>query len=286
MELLIMIQACKGGSSKSITGIATVEFKILRHTLIIRTAVVPYFPYSRQSKKKVHRGAITARMLANLMKVAGVDHVITIDLHANQMQGFFKCPVDNLRAEPLLAKWIRLSVSDWPEAVVVCKNPGGTKRVTSLADALQLSFGIITTDRRRQYVPSSMLTSTIFEPDEIEAAYGINGISSADGEYRLASIASTRDGTIRNDFAPQHRTVHEEPSVERPQPARESGPLYSRRPRMAQTYTESKLNQSALAASNSSLHGRSTATGIGQANHDGDGYEDSEGEDEADEVCR
>ena len=70
-------------------------------------AVVPYFPYSRQSKKKSHRGAITARMLANLMHIAGVDHVITMDLHASQMQGFFKCPVDNLVAEPLLAKWIR-----------------------------------------------------------------------------------------------------------------------------------------------------------------------------------
>ncbi|MGG6494784.1 UNVERIFIED_CONTAM: ribose-phosphate pyrophosphokinase-like domain-containing protein, partial [Bacteroidetes bacterium 56_B9] len=92
---------------------------------------MPYFPYSRQSKKKSHRGAITARMLANLMKVAGVDHVITIDLHATQMQGFFKCPVDNLFAEPLLGKWIRMHIPDWWETVVVSKNPGGTKRVTS-----------------------------------------------------------------------------------------------------------------------------------------------------------
>src|ERR1700761_4175091 len=127
-------------------------------------AVMPYFPYSRQSKKKTHRGAITARMLANLMKVAGVDHVITIDLHASQMQGFFKCPVDNLRAEPLLGKWIRQHIPDWSEAVVVSKNPGGTKRVTSLADALNLSFGIVTTDRRRPFVPNSSINSAIFEP--------------------------------------------------------------------------------------------------------------------------
>ncbi|KAF1992357.1 phosphoribosyl pyrophosphokinase [Aulographum hederae CBS 113979] len=131
MELLIMISACKSGSAKSIT------------------AVVPYFPYSRQSKKKSHRGAITARMLANLLNVAGVDHVITIDLHASQMQGFFRCPVDNLVAEPLIARWIRHNVPDWQDAVVVSKNAGGTKRVTSLADALKLSFGIVTTDRRR-----------------------------------------------------------------------------------------------------------------------------------------
>jgi ribose-phosphate pyrophosphokinase len=110
---------------------------------------MPYFPYSRQSKKKSHRGAITARMIANLLKVAGVNHVITIDLHASQMQGFFKCPVDNLVAEPLIAKWIKHNISDWKKGVVVSKNPGGTKRVTSLADALKLSFGIVTTDRRR-----------------------------------------------------------------------------------------------------------------------------------------
>lgn len=111
--------------------------------------MLPYFPYSRQSKKKAHRGAITARMLANLLGVAGVKHVITVDLHASQMQGFFRCPVDNLHAEPIIAKWIRRNVEQWREAVVVSKNAGGTKRVTSLADALKLNFGLVTTDRKR-----------------------------------------------------------------------------------------------------------------------------------------
>ncbi|KAL2015380.1 hypothetical protein VTK56DRAFT_5550 [Thermocarpiscus australiensis] len=142
MELLIMISACKGGSANKIT------------------AVLPYFPYSRQSKKKSHRGAITARMLANLLGVAGVKHVITVDLHASQMQGFFKCPVDNLHAEPLIARWIRRNVPNWQEAVVVSKNAGGTKRVTSLADALKLNFGMVTTDKRRR-VPTSMASSMI-----------------------------------------------------------------------------------------------------------------------------
>ncbi|KAF4635979.1 hypothetical protein G7Y89_g2109 [Cudoniella acicularis] len=131
MELLILISACKGGSANKIT------------------AVLPYFPYSRQSKKKSHRGAITARMLANLLHVAGINHVITIDLHASQMQGFFKCPVDNLHAEPIIARWIRHNVPGWQEAVCVSKNAGGTKRVTSLADALKLNFGMVTTDKRR-----------------------------------------------------------------------------------------------------------------------------------------
>jgi phosphoribosylpyrophosphate synthetase len=88
-------------------------------------------------------------MVANLLSVAGVNHVITVDLHATQIQNFFQCPVDNLRAEPLLAKWIKHNVEDWSEGVVVSKNPGGTKRVTSLADALKVNFGIVTTDRRR-----------------------------------------------------------------------------------------------------------------------------------------
>ncbi|KAH9871168.1 hypothetical protein J1614_006744 [Plenodomus biglobosus] len=153
MELLIMISACKGGSAKSVT------------------AVMPYFPYSRQSKKKQHRGAITARMVANLLHIAGVNHVMTIDLHASQMQGFFKCPVDNLVAEPLLARWIRSNVPNWREAVVVSKNPGGTKRVTSLADALKLSFGIVTTDRRRAGTAVLWNESAMFEQLRLDGSY-------------------------------------------------------------------------------------------------------------------
>lgn len=135
--------------------------------------MLPYFPYSRQSKKKSHRGAITARLLSNLLGVAGVKHVITVDLHASQMQGFFKCPVDNLHAEPLIARWIRHNVPNWREAVVVSKNAGGTKRVTSLADALKLNFGMVTTDRKRGGgMTHSMLMSQLdgLEPLEPAAA--------------------------------------------------------------------------------------------------------------------
>ncbi|KAK9464504.1 phosphoribosyltransferase-like protein [Lipomyces arxii] len=132
MELLIMIAACRGGSANKIT------------------AVMPYFPYSKQSKMKRHRGAITARMIANLLTMAGADHVITMDLHAAQMQGFFTKPVDNLHAGPTLARWIKLNIADWRDAVVVSKNPGGAKRVTSLADALKIDFAMINTDKRRK----------------------------------------------------------------------------------------------------------------------------------------
>ncbi|KUI68393.1 Ribose-phosphate pyrophosphokinase 1 [Cytospora mali] len=174
MELLIMISACKGGSATKIT------------------AVLPYFPYSRQSKKKSHRGAITARMLSNLLGVAGVKHVITVDLHASQMQGFFKCPVDNLHAEPLIARWIRHNVPNWREAVVVSKNAGGTKRVTSLADALKLNFGMVTTDRKRggSGITHSMILNQLEGLEPLEPA-----------EVRIA----------RNSFA--------EPTTPRPQTA-------------------------------------------------------------------
>lgn len=144
------------------------------------------------------------------MHVAGVNHVITIDLHASQMQGFFKCPVDNLVAEPLLAKWIRNNVQDWREAVVVSKNPGGTKRVTSLADALKLSFGIVTTDRRRvPNVPSSMYNSVVYDstngghegPEDEEK--GPKSEQDAEDQISLGEPAAP----IEHDYAPHTDNV-------------------------------------------------------------------------------
>lgn len=186
MELLIMIAACKGGSAKSIT------------------AVMPYFPYSRQSKKKSHRGAITARMLANLISVAGVDHVITVDLHASQMQGFFGKPVDNLFAEPLIARWIRSNVPGWRGAVVVSKNAGGTKRVTSLADALKLNFAIVSTDKvRHQQHSDGMGSSMFFDSLEPQFMRTVHAQAPADNdtgnEYDKASpdLASIRHASGR-----------------------------------------------------------------------------------------
>ena len=156
------------------------------------SAVLPYFPYSRQSKKKSHRGAITARMLANLLHVAGVKHVVTVDLHASQMQGFFKCPVDNLHAEPLIARWIRHNVPNWKEAVVVSKNAGGTKRVTSLADALKLNFGMVTTDRKR----GSNLTASMI----------MNHLDGYEPHPMLESRRHTVTRIVRDDFAPSSTT--------------------------------------------------------------------------------
>ena len=158
---------------------------------------MPYFPYSRQSKKKAHRGAIAAKMTANLLNVAGVDHVITIDLHASQMKGFFRCPVDNLTAEPLLIQWIKLSIPEWRNAVVVGKNPGGTKRVTSLADLLKIPFGVVMTDRYRPTsTGNSMSTSMVLD---VNSAEGFGSTSTSGDSRQPSSIMKT--STDRNLFS-------------------------------------------------------------------------------------
>ncbi|KAJ3092031.1 Ribose-phosphate pyrophosphokinase 2 [Quaeritorhiza haematococci] len=129
MELLIMVNACKIASARRIT------------------AILPYFPYNKQSKKKKARGAITAKLIANMLGVAGVDHVITMDLHSSQIQGFFNRPVDNLLAEPCVAKYIKEKYPNYVNGVVVSKNAGGAKRVTSLADRLKIDFALIHRER-------------------------------------------------------------------------------------------------------------------------------------------
>ena len=104
-----MINACKTASARRIT------------------AVIPNFPYARQDKKDKSRAPISAKLIANMLQTAGCNHVITMDLHASQIQGFFNVPVDNLYAEPSTLRWIRenLKVQD---CVVVSPDAGGAKR--------------------------------------------------------------------------------------------------------------------------------------------------------------
>ncbi|OBS71444.1 hypothetical protein A6R68_00021, partial [Neotoma lepida] len=112
MELLIMINACKIASSSRVT------------------AVIPCFPYARQDKKdKVgeSRAPISAKLVANMLSVAGADHIITMDLHASQIQGFFDIPVDNLYAEPAVLQWIRENITEWRNCIIVSPDAGGAK---------------------------------------------------------------------------------------------------------------------------------------------------------------
>jgi len=137
MELLIMINACKTASARRIT------------------AVIPNFPYARQDKKDKSRAPITAKLMANMLQTAGCNHVITMDLHASQIQGFFNVPVDNLYAEPSMLKWIRENV-DVGNCVIVSPDAGGAKRATSMADRLDLPFALIHKERARPNEVSRM----------------------------------------------------------------------------------------------------------------------------------
>uniref|UniRef100_A0A183BZ36 Ribose-phosphate pyrophosphokinase n=1 Tax=Globodera pallida TaxID=36090 RepID=A0A183BZ36_GLOPA len=129
MELLIMISACKIASACRVT------------------AVIPCFPYARQDKKDKSRAPITAKLVANMLSISGADHIITMDLHASQIQGFFDIPVDNLYAEPAILKYIQETIPHWQEAVIVSPDAGGAKRVTSIADRLNAAFALIHKER-------------------------------------------------------------------------------------------------------------------------------------------
>ncbi len=109
MELLIMIQAAKLASAHRVT------------------AVMPYFPYSRQDKKSASREPITARLIATLLEAAGADRVLSMDLHQGQIQGFFEIPVDHMTAVPMLADYFRFKDFGDTPLVVVSADAGGVK---------------------------------------------------------------------------------------------------------------------------------------------------------------
>jgi len=138
MELCIMIHACKIASAKRIT------------------AVIPLFPYSRQDKKDKSRAPITAKLVANMIQKAGCDHVITMDLHASQIQGFFDVPVDNLYAEPSAILYIRTHFNI-DDVVIVSPDAGGAKRATSIADRLGVDFALFHKERKKANEVSRMV---------------------------------------------------------------------------------------------------------------------------------
>jgi len=138
MEMCIMIHACKIASAKRIT------------------AVLPLFPYARQDKKDKSRAPITAKLVANMLQKAGCDHLITMDLHASQIQGFFDVPVDNLYAEPSAILYIRTHFS-LEDVVIVSPDAGGAKRATSMADRLGVDFALFHKERKKANEVSRMV---------------------------------------------------------------------------------------------------------------------------------
>jgi ribose-phosphate pyrophosphokinase len=125
LELLIMVQAAKLASAKRIT------------------AVVPWYPYSRQDKKSRPREPITARLVADFLEAAGVDRVLTMDLHAGQIQGFFNVPVDHMTALPLFATYYRDKGLFGENVVAVSPDPGRAKMARRFGQMLEADLAIM-----------------------------------------------------------------------------------------------------------------------------------------------
>jgi ribose-phosphate pyrophosphokinase len=142
MELLIMIDALRRASARRIT------------------AVVPYFGYARQDRKTAARTPISAKLVANLITRAGVDRVLTIDLHAGQIQGFFDIPTDNLFGAPVIVRDIkdRMNSSD---KVVVSPDVGGVVRARAIAKRIDAPLAIV--DKRRERAGESEVMNIIGE---------------------------------------------------------------------------------------------------------------------------
>lgn len=145
MELLVMIDALRRGSARRIT------------------AVIPYFGYARQDRKTGPRTPISARLVANLIETAGADRVLTIDLHAGQIQGFFDIPTDNLYALPVLHKDLVDDMGNGDDLLVVSPDVGGVVRARALAKRLECDLAII--DKRREKAGVSEVMNIIGDPD-------------------------------------------------------------------------------------------------------------------------
>ncbi|MDE7064052.1 MAG: ribose-phosphate pyrophosphokinase, partial [Desulfovibrionaceae bacterium] len=127
MQLCLMLDALKRASAARIT------------------AVIPYYGYARQDRKVSPRAPISAKMVADFLRVAGAQRVVTIDLHAGQIQGFFDCPVDNLYAAPVMLEYLRRLPHD--DIVIVSPDAGGVERARAYAKRMEAGLAIV--DKRR-----------------------------------------------------------------------------------------------------------------------------------------
>ena len=140
MELLICIDALRRSSAKNIT------------------AVIPYFGYARQDRKVVPRTAISAKLVSNLITNAGAHRIVTVDLHAGQIQGFFDIPVDNLFSTPIFSKHIKKYISN-KNIICVAPDVGGVERARALGQKLNVGLAIV--DKRRPAPGKSQVMNII-----------------------------------------------------------------------------------------------------------------------------
>ncbi|PTL22253.1 ribose-phosphate diphosphokinase [Shouchella clausii] len=171
MELLIMIDAVKRASARTIN------------------VVIPYYGYARQDRKARAREPITAKLVANLLETAGATRVLTIDLHATQIQGFFDIPVDQLMGVPLLSDYFESKKLD--DIVVVSPDHGGVVRARKMADRLKTPIAII--DKRRPK-PNVSEVMNIVGNIEGKTAIIIDDIIDTAGTITLAANALVEQG--------------------------------------------------------------------------------------------
>ncbi|WP_163972089.1 ribose-phosphate diphosphokinase [Oceanobacillus halotolerans] len=171
MELLIMIDALKRASARSIN------------------IVMPYYGYARQDRKARSREPITAKLIADLLETAGADRVITLDLHAPQIQAFFDIPIDHLQGVPILSDYFATKNID--DIVVVSPDHGGVSRARKMADRLKAPIGIIDKRRPRPNVAEVM---NIVGNIEGKTAILIDDIIDTAGTITLAANALVENG--------------------------------------------------------------------------------------------
>ncbi|OMP66838.1 ribose-phosphate diphosphokinase [Domibacillus epiphyticus] len=173
MELLIMIDALKRASAKTIN------------------VVIPYYGYARQDRKARAREPITAKLVANLLEKAGTTRLITLDLHAPQIQGFFDVPIDHLMGVPILGEYFQAKGFNKEEIVIVSPDHGGVTRARKLADRLKAPIAIIDKRRPRPNVSEVM---NIVGNVEGKIAILIDDIIDTAGTITLAAKAISESG--------------------------------------------------------------------------------------------
>lgn len=195
MELLIMIDAMKRASAARIT------------------AVIPYFGYARQDRKAKARDPISAKLVADIITTAGADRVLTMDLHAPQIQGFFNIPVDHLVGSPLLASFIKNKISsNKDDYVVVSPDLGSVTRVRTFASRLALPIAII--DKRRQRANVSEVMNIIGDVKDKKVILVDDMIDTA-GTLCNAANAVIEKGGAKEVFACATHAVLSGPAIER-----------------------------------------------------------------------
>jgi len=191
MELLIMIDALKRASARSIN------------------IVMPYYGYARQDRKARSREPITAKLVADLLQTAGAHRVITVDLHASQIQGFFDIPIDHLQGVPILSDYFQNK--NLEDIVVVSPDHGGVTRARRMADRLKAPIGII--DKRRPR-PNEAEVMNIIGDIEGKTAIIIDDIIDTAGTITLAANALIENGA-KEVYACCTHPVLSGPAIER-----------------------------------------------------------------------